>query len=593
MNPARRPAIIGIRPTIDGRREGVREALEEKTRALAANAAALIERSVRAADGSPVGCLVPDTTVGGVREAVALDRRFHEAGVCAVLTVTPSWGYPFETMNQDPLVPKAIWGFNGTERPGAVYLAALSSAHDQTGIPIFKIYGRHIQDKEDNTVPDDVAEEIVRFARAAVAVDAMRDTTYLAIGGVSMGIAASKVDDAFLRAFFGMRYEHVDMSEIDRRIEGEIYDRAEYERARAWATENLPEMDDPNPPGRRRSAAEKTNDWDVSIKMTLIIRDLMAGNEALSAIGYREEAAGHYALAAGFQGQRQWTDHRPTGDVAEAILNTPFDWNGVRAPFIVATENDHLNAISMLIGHLVTGRSQIFADVRTFWSAESVRRIAGDGAEKSAEEGFIYLTNSGAAALDGSCAAHRDGSPTMVPFWEFTMEDAHASLEATRWGPAKLWTFRGGGFSSSFTTRGGLPFTMVRLNLVLGVGPVLQIAEGHSIDLPEEVAATVVRRTDPTWPKTFFVPRTTGRGAFRDVYTVMKRWGSNHCALCFGHCGADLITLASIARIPVSMHNVAEQDVFRPTYWDHFGEADSQAADYRACAVLGPRYGIY
>jgi len=597
---ARKPALIGIRPTIDGRRNGVREALEEKTMALASATAKLIETHLRSPDGSPVRCIIADTTIGGVREAVEADRRFGAVGVCGILTVTPSWCYPFETMSQDPHIPKAVWGFNGTERPGAVYLAGLASAHDQTGYPIFKIYGRHIQDRKDNSVPEDVAEDILRFARTAVVVGAMRDAAYLSIGGVSMGIASSKVDDAFLRSYLGMRYEYVDMSELNRRIEHSIYDAEELERARSWAASHFVEMEDPNIEERRRTRAQKVKDLELSLKMALIIRDLMTGNPKLTEIGYREEADGHYALAAGFQGQRQWTDYRPTGDVAEVLLNSPFDWNGIRPQLNLATENDHLNALSMLFGNLLTGCSQIFADVRTYWSRESILRIADTDKDSLTSErayketsGFIYLTNSGAAALDGNCAVTREGQPTMLPFWELKDSDVETVLEHIQWGAAKLTTFRGGGYSSSFTTRGGLPFTMLRLNLVMGLGPVLQIAEGHSIELTDTVFSAIVGRTDPTWPKTFFVPRTTGRGSFRNVYTVMKKWGSNHCVLCFGHRGADFITLASQLRIPVSMHNVTEDRIFRPTYWDHFGDGDSFSADVHACEKLGPLYGRY
>lgn len=595
-NPARRPGTIGIRPTIDGRRNGVREALEEKTTALATAVSHLIETRLRGADGERVRCILPETTIGGVREAVATDRMFRREGVAGVITVSPSWCYPFETMHSDPLVPRAVWGFNGTERPGAVYLAALASAHDQTGYPIFKIYGRDIQDRGDDGIPPEVAEEILRFARAALVVDAVRDTSYLSVGAVSMGIASSKTDDAFLRSYLGMRFESVDMSELCRRIDHGIFDSDEYDRALAWSRSSMPIMDDPNPPEKRRSPEESATDWETSLKMTLVLRDLMAGQPKLAELGYREEAEGHYALAAGFQGQRQWTDFRPTGDMAEAILNSPFDWNGSRPQYIVATENDHLNAISMLFGNLLSGESQLFADVRTYWSNAAIRRISGvdDSTDlKSLEEGFIFLTNSGAAALDGSCAVTRDERHTIVPFWDFSDSDAESCLKETQWGPAKLWTFRGGGFTSAFTTHGDVPMTMFRLNLVAGLGPVLQIAEGFSVDLPEEVLSAAVQRTDPTWPKTFFVPRTDGSGAFRDVYTVMKRWGSNHCVLSCGHRGADLITLASMVRIPVSMHNVPEDRVFRPTYWDHFGESDSQAADFRACDTLGPLYGTY
>ncbi len=596
MNPARRPGLIGIRPTIDGRRQGVREALEDKTLRLARNVANLLEDSIRGANGQPIKCIVPETTIGGIREAVAVDRRFRKDGVAAVVTVTPSWCYPFETMNADPYLPRAIWGFNGTERPGAVYLAALASAHDQTGYPIFKIYGQDIQDQKDNTVPEQIQNELFRFARAAIAVDAMRDTAYLSIGGVSMGISSSKVDDAFLRAYLGMRYEYVDMSELTRRIDLDLYDREEYALALSWTRQYMRLAEDPNPPERRRSSVELRSDWEVSLKMTLIIRDLMAGQPALETLGYREEADGHYSIAAGFQGQRQWTDHRPTGDMAETILNSPFDWNGIRPQYIVATENDHLNAIAMLFGNLLSGESQVFADVRTYWSHSALLRVASLPESETIsglEDGFIFLTNSGSAAMDGSCAVVRGDTHCIVPFWEFTKIDADTCLQNMTWAPAKLWTFRGGGFSASFTTKGSIPLTMFRLNLVKGIGPVLQLAEGYSVELPEHLYTAVVKRTDPTWPKTFFVPRTTESGAFRDVYTVMKRWGSNHCVLCYDHRGDDLITLASMLRIPVSMHNVPEKCVFRPTYWEHFGEADSQAADFGACKALGPLYGKY
>ncbi len=595
MNPARRPAVVGIRPTIDARRNGVREALEGKTLSLARSLAELISATLRAADGSFVRCIVPENTIGGNREAAAVDRRFRKEGVCCTITVTPSWCYPFETMDQDPLVPHAVWGFNGTERPGAVYLAALTSAHDQIGVPIFKIYGRDIQDIGDDSVPDDVAGEILRFVRASAAADAMRDTAYLSIGGVSMGIASSKVDDSFLRAYLGMRYEYVDMSEMQRRMERGILDTKELEKAEAWAMNHFKEMNDPNAEGKRRSEHDKKSDWTDSLKIALIIKDLMAGNEKLADSGFREESDGKYALAAGFQGQRQWTDFHITADVAEAVLNSPFDWNGIRPQYIVATENDHLNAVGMLFTNLLTGTSPIFADVRTYWSPCSIERISGYEPDSSSplNNGFIYLTNSGSAALDGSCAAVRGDEHGMVPFWDFTENDAKACLEDAQWGAAKLWTFRGGGFSSAFTTRGGLPFTMLRINIVKGVGPVLQLAEGWSLDLPSELYASAVGRTDPTWPKTFFAPRITGKGPFRDVYAVMKHWNSNHAVLCFGHRGDDLMTLASLLRIPVSMHNVPEERVFRPTFWDHLGNVDSIASDHLACRALGPLYGPY
>ncbi len=580
---------IGIRPVIDGRRNGVREALEEKTMNMARAVKDLLETDLRHHCGLPVEGIIAETTIGGVAEAARCDEYFRLAGVGAVISVTPSWCYPTETMDMDPLIPKAIWGFNGTERPGAVHLAALCSAHDQRGLPIFKIYGRDIQDRTDDSIPADVRVEISRFALAALALANMRGKSYLSMGGVSMGIASSIVDPDFFRAYLGMRCETVDMSEFVRRIEKDIYDAKEYQRALGWVKANCDEMDDPNLPERRRSREQKDADWETSIKMALIARDLMIGNPKLTEIGYREEADGRNAIAAGFQGQRQWTDHFPTGDFMEAMLNSPFDWNGIRQPFILATENDSLNAIGMLFGNLLTGQSQIFADVRSYWSPEAIERVSGKVLDGIGENGFLYLTNSGAATLDGSGACTQNDEPVMKAFWELSGEDVESCLASTRWGPAKLSTFRGGGFSSSWISRGGMPFTMLRLNLVKGLGPVLQIIEGYSIDLPDDVFQKVVERTDPTWPKTFFVPEL--RGTLPDTYTVMKRWGANHCTLSYGHIGADLITLASMLRIPVGMHNIKQ--IFRPSGWDSFGTTNLEDADFRACKSYGPLYGRY
>ena len=584
---------IGIRPTIDGRRNGVREALEEKTMTLARNAAGLISGRLRTINGAPVECVISDTTIGGLPEAADCAAKFEKEGVCAVLTVTPSWCYPTETMDMNPLIPKAVWGFNGTERPGAVYLAGLASAHDQKGLPVFKLYGRDIQDIGDHTIPEEIQQQILSYARCAISLGTMRGKTYLSMGGVSMGIASSVVDHDFFQAYLGMKCQQVDMSEFVRRINKKIYDPDEFQKALKWVKRNCREMEDPNPPGKRETAEQKRENWETIIKMALITKDLMTGNPRLKEMGYPEESAGHNAIAAGFQGQRQWTDFMPTGDFMEAILNSSFDWNGPRQPYILATENDNLNAVSMLLGHLLTGAAQLFADVRTYWSPPAIQRITGTKLKGPGENGFIYLTNSGAAALDGCGECLIEGKPGIKPYWEMSKEDVLKCLKATRWGSGKLWTFRGGGFSSSFETRSGMPMTMSRLNLVKGLGPVLQIAEGCSIDLPVGIHDTVVGRTDPTWPRTFFVPRITGKGAFRDVYTVMKKWGSNHCALCFGHIGADLITLASMLRIPINMSNVAEEKIFRPTYWNACGTENMEQADYRACSLLGPLYGKY
>ncbi len=584
---------IGIRPTIDGRRNGVREALEEKTMILARNVAELISSQLHSIDGAPVECVISDSTIGGLPEAADCAAKFEMEGVCGVLTVTPSWCYPTETMDMNPLLPKAVWGFNGTERPGAVYLAGLASAHDQKGLPIFKLYSRDIQDITDNSIPEEIREQILCFARCAIALGTMRRKSYLSMGGVSMGIASSIVDSDFLQTYLGMVYQHIDMSEFTRRMGGGIFDQEEYQKAFGWVKTNCREMEDPNPPESRETPEKKEENWQTVIKMTLVAKDLMVGNSRLKEMGYIEEGAGHNAIAAGFQGQRQWTDFMPTGDFMEAILNSSFDWNGIRQPYVIATENDSMNAISMLLGHLLTGTSQVFADVRTFWSSQSIRRITGSTLEGTGKDGFIYLTNSGSAALDGCGESDIDGKPGIKPFWEMTDIDTKKYLQATNWGSGKLWTFRGGGFSSSFETKGGMPLTMVRLNLVKNLGPILQLAEGQSIELPKKIHKQVVGRTDPTWPRTFFVPRITGKGAFRDVYSVMKKWGSNHCALCYGHIGADLITLAAMLRIPVNMHNIAEERVFRPTLWDACGTESLETADYRACTALGPLYGRY
>lgn len=582
---------VGIRPAIDGRRQGIRESLEAPTMAMARAVAQLISTQVRHACGLPVECVVADACIGGVAEAAACAESFARAGVGASLTVTPCWCYGSETMDMDPHWPKAIWGFNGTERPGAVYLAAALAAHAHKGLPAFGIYGRQVQDAGDPEIPADVRAKILRFARAGIAVASVRGASYLAMGGVSMGIAGSIVDPALFERWLGMRVETVDMTEFVRRLEREIYDGEEYRRAQRWVATHCKEGKDHNPPQLRRSRAQREQDWHTSVKMALIARDLMVGNPRLAELGYEEEALGHNAIASGFQGQRQWTDHLPNGDFLEAILNTSFDWNGLRQPYIVATENDCLNGVTMLFGHLLTGTAQIFADVRTYWSPAAVKRVTGSAPTGRAAAGFLHLINSGAACLDGSGRQGTARAPAMKPFWEIAPAEAHACLEATSWHPALTEYFRGGGFSSHFLTRGGMPVTMARLNLVAGLGPALQIAQGWTVDLPARTNALLEERTDPTWPTTWFVPDLTGSAAFRDVYAVMSHWGANHGAIGCGHFGADLITLASMLRIPVYMHNVPEEEVFRPAAWTAFGGMDLQGGDYRACAAYGPLYG--
>ncbi len=582
---------IGIRPTIDGRLGGVRESLEKQTMKLAQSAARLLSGSLRYPNGKRVECVIADTCIGGAAEAAACADKFRAENVGVSLTVTPCWCYGSETMDMDPLTPKAVWGFNGTERPGAVYLAAVLAGHAQKGLPAFGIYGRDVQNGGDPTIPADVQEKLLRFARAGLAVALMRGRSYLAMGGTSMGIAGSIVDQPLFERTFGMRVESIDMTEFIRRIERNIYDPAEFKKAIKWVKANCREGKDYNSPKTQRPRAQLDREWELSVKMALIARDLMVGNPKLAEMGFGEEALGHNAIASGFQGQRQWTDHMPNGDFLEAILTTSFDWNGIRAPYIVATENDALNGLSMLMGYLLTNTAQIFADVRTYWSADAVKRVTRHALAGEAAGGILHLINSGPATLDGTGRQERDGKPAMKPFWEISKEEAQKCLDATTWHPSITEYFPGGGWSTRYRTRGGMPVTMCRLNLVAGLGPALQLAEGVTVDLPEQVHDVLDQRTNPTWPTTWFVPRTTGRGAFADVYTVMNNWGANHGSISYGHIGADLIALASMLRIPVYMHNVDEQAIFRPAAWNLFGTADREAADFRACANFGPLYG--
>jgi L-fucose isomerase len=588
------PALpkIGIRPAIDGRRKGVRESLEAQVMGQARAAAQFLSEHLRHPNGEPVECVIADSCIGGVVEAAQAREKFRREGVGISLTVTTCWCYGSETMDMDPLMPKAVWGFNGTERPGAVYLAAVLAAHAQKGLPCFGIYGKDVKDADDLSIPEDVGEKLLRFARAGLAVATMQGRSYLSMGSVAMGIAGSIVDPAFFQNYLGMRNEFVDMSEFIRRIDEGIFDPIEFQTALAWAKKNCPEGRDRNPEASRKGAQTKVKEWEFVVKMVLIARDLMIGNPRLAELGFQEEAMGRNAIASGFQGQRQWTDHFPNGDFLEAILNSSFDWNGIREAFVVATENDSLNGVAMLFSHLLTGTAQVFADVRTYWSPEAVKRVTGKKLQGPAAQGIIHLINSGAAALDGAgrMLGH-DGKSAMKPAWEITPQDVEASLAATTWSPAVVEYFRGGGFSSTFSTKGAMPVTLVRLNLVAGPGPVLQLAEGWTVDLPDAVAKVLEERTDPSWPSTWFTPRLTGQGAFRDVYSVMAAWGANHGAFSYGHIGKDLITLCSMLRIPVNMHNLDAADLYRPAAWASFGTADAESSDYRACASYGPLYG--
>lgn len=587
--------VIGIRPIIDGRRGplGVRESLEEQTMSMAKAAKSLFESELRCSNGEPVKVIISDTTIGRVAEAAACAEQFRKAGVSITLSVTPCWCYGSETMDMDPMTVKGVWGFNATERPGAVYLASVLATHAQKGLPAFGIYGKDVRDADDNSMPDDVKEKLLRFARAAVAAVTMRGRSYLQIGSICMGIGGSSISPEFLEEYLGMRVESVDEVEIIRRMSEGIYDEAEFRKALAWTKANCPEGFDKNPEFVRRSAGQKEKDWEFVVKMAVIIKDLMSGNPNLPA-GCEEERLGHNALAAGFQGQRQWTDFYPNCDFGEAILNTSFDWEGAREPYILATENDCLNGISMLFMKLLTGRAQMFADVRTCWSGDSVRRVTGYEPEGRAKEadGFIHLINSGACCLD-ACGEVTDeaGNPVIKPWYDMTEEDIDRVLKAAEWCAADNGYFRGGGFSSRFLTRAEMPATMIRLNLVKGLGPVMQIAEGWTVHLPDEVSEILWKRTDYTWPCTWFAPRCGGNAGspFASAYDVMNNWGANHGAISYGHIGADVITLCSMLRIPVCMHNVPEDRIFRPAAWNAFG-MDKEGQDYRACAAYGPMY---
>lgn len=578
---------VGIRPVIDGREKGIRESLENQTMDMARAAAKLIESNLRFPSGDKVECIISDTTIGGVADAARCADQFKREGVGVSLTVTPCWCYGTEVMDSDSSIPKAVWGFNGTERPGAVYLAAALAGYTQKGLPTFGIYGKDVQDAGDETIPEDVKEKILRFVKAALAVAFMKDKTYLSVGYTSMGIAGSMVDPDFFQDYLGMRTEFVDMSEIKGRMDNGIYDHKEFGKAIEWVKGKC--IEGPDPAGKPLDREKKDLDWESVVKMTLIFRDLMIGNPKLAEMGFGEEARGRNAVAGGFQGQRQWTNFYPTGDFTEAILNSSFDWNGIREAFIVATENDSLNGVSMLFGHLLTNTAQIFSDVRTYWSSESVKRVTNYKLSGLAENGFIHLINSGSTALDATAQQKdKEGKPAMKPFWEITQAEADRCLEKTRWCPAVDY-FKGGGFSSQFLTDGQMPVTMTRVNLVKGLGPVIQIAEGWTIQLPENVHETLDKRTDPTWPTTWFVPRTNGQGHFKDVYSVMAAWGANHGAISYGHIGSDLITLAAMLRIPVNMHNVDQANIFRPSAWSAFG-SENEGADYRACKNYGPLY---
>jgi len=581
---------VGIRPVIDARLNGIRESLEEQTMNMALNVAQLISSNLKYYTGEKVECVIADSTIGRVPETAACDEKFEREMVGLTITVTPCWCYGTETIDMHPTRPKAIWGFNGTERPGAVYLAAALAGHAQKGLPAFSIYGRDVQDNNDESIPEEVQENLLKFVKAGLAIALMKGKSYLSIGSVSMGIAGSIVNDNFFKDFLGMRNEYIDMSEMHRRMKLGIYDPDEFKKALKWTKEHCKEGVNNNQKHKKKSRKRMDEEWEMVVEMALIARDLMIGNPKLKELGFGEEALGHNAIVSGFQGQRQWTDYMPNGDFMEAILNSSFDWNGIRRPYTMATENDSLNGVSMLFGYLVTNQAQVFSDVRTYWSPDSVERVTGHKLGGKAENGFIHLINSGSSALDGSGQQEIDGKPAMKPFWEISKEEMHKCLEATDWPVANYDYFRGGGYSSHFVSKGEMPITMCRINILKGLGPVMQIAEGWTISLPSEVHKKLDERTDPTWPTTWFAPRLTGKGAFKDVYSVMANWGANHEAFSYGHYGDLLITLCSMLRIPVNMHNVEENRIFRPKDWTAFG-MDPEGSDYRACQNYGPLYG--
>lgn len=581
---------IGIRPIIDGRRFGIRESLEEKTMAMAAAVKEFLEDNLKYPNGQSVKCIIADTTIGGVAEAAQCEDKFKTQNVGLSISVTPCWDYGYETIDMTPGRPKAIWGFNGSERPGAVYLAAAKAAHDQLGINVFPIYGQNVQELDDNTIPEDVQRKLKLFTKAGLAVALMKDKSYLQMGSIAMGIGGSDVNTKFLTDYLGMRLESIDMSEFIRRIDEGIYDHAEYDKAFKWVKQNCPTGFDKNDDAHKRTPEQQATDWEFVIKMSLIAKDLMVGNPELAKQNHIEESAGHNALIAGFQGQRQWTDHFPNGDFMEAWLNSSFDWNGSREPYLVATENDSLNAVSMMFNHLLSNKAQLFADVRTYWSPESVKQATGYELSGLAKSGIIHLKNSGAAAIDYSGREVEDGQAVVKEPWRLTDKDESALLEATEWCPGDTEYFRGGGFSSRFVTEAKMPVTMTRLNLVAGIGPTLQFMEGYTVALPDEVTQKLDNRTDPNWPTTWFAPRLTGQGAFTSVYETMNNWGSNHGAISYGHIGEELITLASMLRIPVIMHNLTDQQLFRPSAWNNFGTSNRESADVLACQAFGALY---
>lgn len=588
---------IAITPVADGR-TGAYETHVERTWRMVEKVRSLIRANVALPDGTPVNVVIAPEIVYGARTGARAQAVYSRAGVCANIWVSRSWAYSDELMSACQGIGSSEWqqaayGLNQTDAPGAVWLKAFTAAMDEKKRPIFAIYSPDLE-SEDGPLCPYVSERILRFARCAAAVAEMRGKNYLSVGSVSMGIIGSDVRRNILLDYLGMGTVSVDMVAIRGRIDRGFYDHAELEKAVRFMQKNFA-IDYGK--GRRPYKSEAL--LRECLKMTLIVRDLMIGNPRLAsprigkAQGFQadvEHAQGANAIAAGTQGQRQWTDLYPNFDMTESLLNSSFDWNGFRAPYIVATENDSKNAIGMLVASLITGLPQLFADIRTNWSPASIRQATGIDVDDVAPRGLIDKRNSGAGALDYALdprtlvpEASRE-TPYRVAAAIRRSEAAQARLmkeaaAGTTYLPAILTYFPGDGLSSHYRTPGGIPMTAYRYNVV-GNMLTCSVVEGETVALPDRVADHISNVTDRTWPETFWMPR--------DMSSIeyMTRIGPNHDANSFGLIGADLLTVNAMLRVPVDLHNLAGDHIFRPTLWDRFG-----GDDFAACRMLGPLYG--
>lgn len=591
---------IAITPVADGR-AGAYESNVAGTWRMAEKVSRLIESRVRLPDGTAPRVVVAPEIVYGPRSGALAQEYFQREGVSANIWVSRSWSYSDELMSACIGIGSTEWqqaayGLNQTDRPGAVWLKAFCAAMDEKKRPIFSIYNPDLEDESGDLSPY-VAGRILRFARAAVAAAEMRGKNYLSVGGVSMGIIGSDARrNSFLQTF-GMGTVSVDMVAIRGRIDQGFYDHEELESAFKFMKKNFKFSFDESQGPRPRDLDELIRE---TLRMTIIVRDLMIGNPKLAsskvgkAQGFKanvERAQGANAIMAGTQGQRQWTDLYPNFDVTESILNSSFDWNGFRAPFVVATENDSKNGIGMLAANLVSGgMSQLFADIRTNWTPESVKKATGKDISRIAPQGFIDKRNSGAGALEYALDLFglvKGGAGMSVQdVAEAVRADANIqdrlirdACAGTTYMTAALEYFPGDGLSSHFRTPGGIPMTAYRYNMI-GDELTCSVVEGATVELPRDVADCIGRITDRTWPETYWVPR--GMSSFE----YMSRIGPNHDGNSFGLIGADLLTLNAMLRVPVDMHNVPREDIFRPTFWDRCG-----GDDFRACEKLGPVYG--